>query len=252
MSWVEEVRLLRVGGYPLLTIAAAAVLLLSSWLTLRAVHVCWQIYESRRNQQKAAGTSLLRAIKQTPPLKTLVVLGSGGHTTEMLSMVKGMNSKLYQPIVFIKAATDTTSAMRIDKFIDPRSPYQKDNITILDIPRSREVGQSYLTSVWTTLRATWTCAFLVVRLSPDLILCNGPGTCLPIAVMGLIWRILGIMPSTTTVFVESFCRVQTLSLTGKIMYWLADLFIVHWEELQEKYPSSILSSQFVSQRTTTH
>jgi beta-1,4-N-acetylglucosaminyltransferase len=40
----------------------------------------------------------------------------------------------------------------------------------------------------------------------------------------------------TNVFCESLCRVQTLSLTGKLLYPIADLFLVHWSELNEAYP----------------
>ena len=37
-------------------------------------------------------------------------------------------------------------------------------------------------------------------------------------------------------FVESFCRVESLSLTGRIMYWVAHRFFVHWPELARRYP----------------
>lgn len=46
----------------------------------------------------------------------------------------------------------------------------------LTVPRSRSVGQSWLTTPFTTLRALWASVGLVFRLRPDLILCNGPGT----------------------------------------------------------------------------
>lgn len=37
------------------------------------------------------------------------------------------------------------------------------------------------------------------------------------------------------VFVESACRVKSLSLSGKIMYHIADSFIVQWPQLQTQY-----------------
>lgn len=37
------------------------------------------------------------------------------------------------------------------------------------IPRSREVGQSYLTSIWTTLVALGAAVALVFRIRPDLV-----------------------------------------------------------------------------------
>jgi beta-1,4-N-acetylglucosaminyltransferase len=42
--------------------------------------------------------------------------------------------------------------------------------------------------------------------------------------------------NTKIVFVESFARVRSLSLSGKILYYLADRFIVQWPKLKESYP----------------
>lgn len=40
---------------------------------------------------------------------------------------------------------------------------------IVAIPRSREVGQSYLTSIWTTLVAAWAALVIVYREAPQLV-----------------------------------------------------------------------------------
>ena len=42
-------------------------------------------------------------------------------------------------------------------------------VTIHTIPRSREVGQSYLTSVWTTLVAVFAAFSIVLKSKPDLV-----------------------------------------------------------------------------------
>ncbi|KAL7577671.1 hypothetical protein ACA910_015182 [Epithemia clementina (nom. ined.)] len=238
-----------------LTLVLTLVVALVTWLLLRTVHVALQIRNSRKGQCKSRkGLSLLStspSSSQQPtqtsitPLKTMVVLGSGGHTTEMLNMIQPLNPKYYHPLIFVKAKSDTTSVMRLEK-----AGYNPEQVDIFDIPRSREVGQSYWSSVVTTGIALCTCIRFLWRQRPDLILCNGPGTCLPIALVALVLgRIVGFFPHCSIIFVESFCRVQTLSLTGKIMYWMADLFVVHWDELHQKYPSSVLSCQFVSQQS---
>jgi hypothetical protein len=43
------------------------------------------------------------------PFRTLIVLGSGGHTTEMLKLIKRLSTQKYAPISFVVAATDHTS-----------------------------------------------------------------------------------------------------------------------------------------------
>ena len=43
------------------------------------------------------------------------------------------------------------------------------------IPRSREVGQSYLSSILSTLKAFANCITMVYKERPSLLLVNGPG-----------------------------------------------------------------------------
>ena len=47
-------------------------------------------------------------------------------------------------------------------------------------------------------------------------------------------------------FCESYCLVETLSLTVKLLYSITDLFVVHWPELHQKFPRTVLVSTFVA------
>ena len=66
------------------------------------------------------------------------------------------------------------------------------------------------------------------------------GTCVPICLAAYLLRVLAFSDSIYRpyiVFAESYCRVQSLSLTGKILYPIADRFIVQWETLlTPRYP----------------
>lgn len=46
-------------------------------------------------------------------IKVLVVLGSGGHTGEMLKIIRALNTVRYSPRVYVVAATDTVSQRRL-------------------------------------------------------------------------------------------------------------------------------------------
>ncbi|GBG34226.1 UDP-N-acetylglucosamine transferase subunit ALG14-like [Hondaea fermentalgiana] len=161
---------------------------------------------------------------------TLMVLGSGGHTTEMLALVQNMSER-YAPLNVVLADTDKTS---LPKF-EASSPLLASRATTHPIRRSREVGQSYISSAWTTAAATIDSIAVVMRTKPRLVLCNGPGTCVPVCIGALLLRFLGL-GDPCIIFVESFCRVKTLSLTGKILYGIADRFIVQWPELADQFP----------------
>lgn len=157
-------------------------------------------------------------------IKTMIILGSGGHTTEMLRVVKNLNFNNYTPRVYVHADTDKMSGNKIFD-ID-----NNDDVKVLKISRSREVGQSYLSSISTTIIAFLnSCVFLWFE-KPNLILCNGPGTCVPICLSSLLYRLL-FLCKTRLIFIESFCRVKTFSLTGKILYYFADDIIVVWPKL---------------------
>lgn len=156
---------------------------------------------------------------------TMVVLGSGGHTSEMIPVLQRLGGAKYAPVHLVMADTDTTSKDRVWAAL-PASV----SVTLHRIPRSREVGQSYLSSIASTLQATAAAAGLLFSTRPHTIITNGPGTCLPILALGRL------RPGTRLVFIESFCRVTSLSLTGRLVYRWVDLFVVQWPQLVSLYP----------------
>ncbi|KAM5149035.1 UDP-N-acetylglucosamine transferase subunit ALG14 [Mantella aurantiaca] len=174
----------------------------------------------------------------------LVVAGSGGHTTEILRLLSSL-SKSYLPIHYVLAETDTMSEDKIRTFESTKvNETPKPLYTIHRIPRSREVRQSWSSSVLTTIQSFLYSFPLAARLKPDLILCNGPGTCIPVCFSALLLGILGIK-KVIIVYVESLCRVESLSLSGKLLYYFADYFIVQWPLLKDKYPKSMYLGRIV-------
>ena len=159
-------------------------------------------------------------------IKTLVVLGSGGHTAEMLRLITDFDFDRYGPLTLVTAATDTTSRAKAEREL-PREALATARWAA--IPRAREVGQSFGSSVPSTLKALFACFHLIWTAAPDLVLVNGPGTCVPVAVLA---RLTG----ARVIFVESWCRVESLSLTGRVLYYVAHRFVVHWPELARRYP----------------
>ena len=127
-----------------------------------------------------------------------------------------------------RAATATTTAPK------PAPPTP----TVITVPRAREVGQPYLTSVFSTLRALWASCAVAFSQRPDLLLVNGPGTCLPVVVATKVAAVFFRLCRGKVCYVESIARTRSLSLTGKILYHLrlADLFFVQWPSLAERFP----------------
>ena len=158
-------------------------------------------------------------------VSTLIVLGSGGHTSEMLRLITALDTTKYSPQTFMLAETDTSSLSKLKEM------NQMAQIEV--IPRSREVGQTWISTIFTSLRATLACAKLLWKYRPKLLLCNGPGTCVPPCLIAWIYNLL-FLKRTKIVFVESICRIKTVSLSGKILCHIADACLVQWPELAEK------------------
>lgn len=67
---------------------------------------------------------------------------------------------------------------------------------------------------------------------PDVVICTGVLAMIPIC---LIAKICG----KKLIFIESFAKVTSPTLTGKLLYKFADQFYVQWEQMLEIYPNAI-------------
>ncbi|KAK7309637.1 hypothetical protein RJT34_06530 [Clitoria ternatea] len=204
------------------------------FVTLILVRVLYVIYHGGTPSSK-------RALKSA---STLIILGSGGHTAEMLNLLAVLEKDRFKPRFYIAAATDNMSLQKAQLLENTLATENATKVTdtaqFMKIYRSREVGQSYLTSIWTTLVAMVHALWLMIKVRPEVILCNGPGTCIPLCAIAFVFKILGIKWSSIF-YVESIARVRKLSLSGLLLYKLrmADQLFVQWPKLQEQYPRAI-------------
>ncbi|XP_062160776.1 UDP-N-acetylglucosamine transferase subunit ALG14 [Alnus glutinosa] len=200
-------------------------------LTLILIRVLYVIYRSGKPLRSKAPRAL----------RTLIVLGSGGHTAEMLNLLSVLQKERYSPRFYVAAATDNMSLQKAraleDSLADETGVKVEETAQFMQIYRSREVGQSYLTSVWTTLIATAHALWIMFKIRPQVILCNGPGTCVPLCAIAFFFKLVGIRWSSIF-YVESIARVRRLSLSGLLLYKLrmADQFFVQWPQLLRQYP----------------
>lgn len=67
---------------------------------------------------------------------------------------------------------------------------------------------------------------------PDLIICTGVLAMIPLC---LICKLFG----KKLIYIESFAKVTSPTLTGKLLYRFADQFYVQWPQMQEVYPNAI-------------
>ncbi|AKB23630.1 capsular polysaccharide biosynthesis protein [Methanosarcina sp. MTP4] len=69
---------------------------------------------------------------------------------------------------------------------------------------------------------------ILLREKPDIIISTGSEIAIPVFYTAKLLRI-------KTIFIESLCRVEAPSLTGKIVYPISDVFLVQWKQLLPKF-----------------
>ena len=67
---------------------------------------------------------------------------------------------------------------------------------------------------------------------PDLIITSGAAPAVP-------FIYLGKLKGAKVIYIEPFDRVNTRSLTGRLCYRVADVFVVQWEEMKKFYPKAV-------------
>ena len=141
----------------------------------------------------------------------------------MLRLITDFDFDRYGPLTpGATAATDTTSRAKAEREL-PREALA--TARWAEIPRAREVGQSFGSSVPSTLKALCACVRLIWTASPDLVLVNGPGTCVPVAVLA---RLFG----ARVIFVGRGAAGRSRSRAAPRIGW-RHRFVVHWPELAQ-------------------
>jgi beta-1,4-N-acetylglucosaminyltransferase len=173
--------------------------------------------------------------------EVMIVIGSGGHTAEMLRLAGRLDTCKFRRRTYLLADSDTSSQAKVEACESGREDF-----SIRRVPRMRAPLQSWTSALKRAPRALSVCFSEVFRTRPQLLLCNGPGTCVPVVLAALVLDILGLT-RTRIVFIESICRVKTLSISGRLLYGLLwkQRFLVQWPELALKYPRATYIGQLV-------
>jgi beta-1,4-N-acetylglucosaminyltransferase len=162
------------------------------------------------------------------PVHLLVVLGSGGHTAEMIAMLQRAVSDGSQDLrldwnqfahrTWIVSSGDTLSAERARSFETLTSQQRKgaaeseskpsdqnssDSYDIHIIPRARKIHQPLYTAPFSSLRCLLSCLSILLGREttspnatkldfPDLIICNGPATATIMILASIILRFFDV------------------------------------------------------------
>ena len=148
--------------------------------------------------------------------KVLFISSCGGHLSEML-MLKELFSKYDYHIITEK----TKSTLYLKDTYKNRVNYlvfgTKDH---------------FLVYPFKLLFNCFKSLYYYIKLRPDFIVTTGAHTAGPMCCLAKIF-------GSKIIFIETFANVHTKTITGKLVYKMADLFIVQWESMLDLYPKAI-------------
>ena len=155
--------------------------------------------------------------------RLLIILGEGGHSKEILILVESLGAGYDYEYVITRQ--DTLSESKI-AYAGP----------IHRVVRPRGKDDGMLKAALKVIQCAFQALSILRRSRPDAMITSGPAVAVPFA----LWaRLLGV----DVIFVETGSRVHELSLTGRLMRPLANLFFVQWPQLQEKYPNTVYAGR---------
>jgi len=149
-------------------------------------------------------------------IKICYTASAGGHTYELMQL-----NELFEkyPGILITESKNAASVFE--------AVYTVDQVNRKSARYLFQFIKSFF-SIWKIMK----------KERPTHIVSFGAMCTVPVCIIGKLMKI-------KVVHVESFTRIKDISLTGKILYPLADLFIVQWRQLVHKYPKAVYGGKLL-------
>lgn len=146
--------------------------------------------------------------------KVLFISSTGGHLNELLQL-KPIFEKYNSYIVTEKTKTNK----------DLKNEYK--NVSYLLYGTKHKPIRYIFIAIFNIIKSL----ILFIKIRPNVIITTGAHTAVPICLIGKLFK-------KKIIYIETFANIHTKTLTGKIIYPIADLFVVQWESMLELYPKA--------------
>lgn len=143
-------------------------------------------------------------------MKVCLVGSSGGHLTHLYMLKPFWKNKERFWVTFDKE--------------DARSLLKDEKMYPCYYPTNRNIKN--------LIRNTVLAIKVLKKEKPDLIISSGAAVAVPFFYLGKLF-------GAKTVYIEVFDRIDKPTLTGKLVYPVADKIIVQWEEMKKVYPKAV-------------
>lgn len=147
-------------------------------------------------------------------MKICLVCSSGGHLIELVRLKAAWADHERFWVSF--TGCDTEIVLKDERMIPAYHPTNR--------------------NLWNLLRNAGVAWRVVRRERPDMIISTGAGIAIPFFYLAKLYCI-------PTVYLESFTRIHSISLTGRLVYPVADRFLVQWPELADRWKKAEYGGQ---------
>jgi len=144
--------------------------------------------------------------------KVCLIASSGGHFEQIL-MLEKLNKKFNLYIVTEKTKYENTTTSK--KYL------------------LRQINRKGLNIVLNLPILTFQSFWVFLKEKPDVVISTGAMFVIPTFLIAKLFK-------KKLVFIESFAKVTSPTLTGKFLYNMVDIFIVQWPEMKRVYPKAIM------------
>jgi len=155
-----------------------------------------------------------------------VVLGRGGHTAQTFALVGLLGSK-FKYLYMIDLLDRLT----------PRKIRLPGRVLPVIQPRLLPQDSKIMSAVRTVATLLLSFVYILV-FRPEVVISCGTGLTLPIFYSARILKV-------KTVFVESMSRVESLSITGRMLLGKTNLFFVQWPTLAKRTHGTVYGGQLL-------
>jgi len=149
-------------------------------------------------------------------MKVMFVSSTGGHLSELMQLNFLCSKYDYQII------TEKT-----ENNLNLKEKY-KNRVKFLFFGTK----EHFVTYPFKLLANCFKSLYYYLKFQPDVIITTGAHTAGPMCCLGKIF-------GSKIIYIESFANIHTKTITGRLIYHFADLFIVQWEEMLKFYPKAV-------------
>ena len=146
--------------------------------------------------------------------KVLFIASTGGHLNELLQLKRTM--KKYDSYLITEKTKSTVNLK--DEF---------SNVSFFKYGSKSHISYIYIFP-WNCLKGL----YYFFKIRPDVVVSTGAHT-------GTIMCYIAKLFRKKVIYIETFANINSKSMSGRLVYPIADLFVVQWKSMLKLYPKAV-------------